>query len=63
MAQVSTVGQVPEQRRDRKIFVWIAFVGAAIALLVLASQAINALDTFSESWNLGLHEELNDFKI
>jgi glycine betaine/proline transport system permease protein len=62
MAQASAAGQVPEQRRDRKIFVWIAFVGAAVALLLLASQAISALDTFSESWNLGLHEELNELK-
>lgn len=61
MAQVGAAGGV-QQRRDRKIFVWIAFVGGIIALLLLASQAISVLDTFSESWNLGLHENLNELK-
>ncbi len=62
MADLSNTRQIPLQRQERSRLFWLAVVVAIIAALWITSQAISELNTFSESWNLGLHEELNELK-
>ncbi len=62
MAELSSPGRVQQGRNGRTIFVWTAIVGGILLALLLLSRAVSELDIFSESWNIGLHEELNELK-
>lgn len=61
MAQITTAIQKRERRNGRNFLIWLVFLGG-IFVLFFISQAVNEFDTFSESWNLGLHEDLNELK-
>lgn len=64
MAELSSsrTDQTAQSRKDRSPLIWVAVVLGILLTLWIIGQAVNELNTFAESWNLGLHEELNEVK-
>ncbi|HSG15650.1 MAG TPA: ABC transporter permease subunit [Anaerolineae bacterium] len=61
MAEITLTGRVQQWWKDRRIVTWVVFF-AGIAILLIVSRAYSDLNTFSDSWNIGLNEELNQLK-
>ncbi|MGB0383808.1 MAG: ABC transporter permease [Ardenticatenaceae bacterium] len=56
--QMSSSG---EGLNKRRLAGWALFVGGVVILLLIG-QWISQLDAFPEAWNIGLREQLNNFK-
>lgn len=62
MAELSTSSESQKESKDRSFLILAVIIGIIIIALYLISRSIPQLNGFAESWNLGLHEELNELK-
>jgi len=61
MSQISALGRIHLPRKYRNLML-LALIFGIIYLLFALAQVASDLDSFSDSWNIGLHEELNELK-
>jgi len=61
VTQISRIAGKRSHPTLPRAFIWLGLL-LGVAILLLLSRQIIQLDTFSEGWNLGLRDLLNEFK-
>jgi len=62
MAEAIRVSHVQPAKKTRTVLLWAVIIAGSIVALLIISNSFSELDSFSESWNLGLHDDLNEVK-